>query len=288
MDCRGIGLAALTAMRPFDTTPEAQVDETPPVHVATVDCPVLDVAGLSDRGRVRPTNEDCFITGELRRTLVLGPSSLPMREGTPWFGCPQGKLLAVADGRNGGAAAQLASMVALRVLAGYAAALMPWMIDHDDDDQDRLRDELANAFRQCQKQIRLEADRAGLDPRAPAVVVTAVYVVWPMLMSAHVGSSRAYLLRRGDLVRLTTDDDDHAMDTRGDVDLEFSRVMLRARDRILLCTDGLVRHVGDGEIADILGGRHEPADICNRLIATANARGGEDNVTAVVGHVVSA
>jgi protein phosphatase len=270
-------------MRPIESSPSPHHEDVSPVQEVSFDSPTIEVAGLSDRGRVQPTNEDCFVTAELRRALVLGASSLPLGESTPWFACPQGKLLAVADGIERGGSNQLASMVAMRVLAGYATAVMPWIIDHDDEDQERLRDELANAMRQCQRQVRHEVDRAGVG--SSAVMVTAAYLVWPTVLSVHAGSGRAYLIRRGNLIRLSSDPAESGPPPAGELELDISRATLRRGDQVLLCTDGLVRHVSEREIVQILQRGDTAGTSCRALVDAANERGGEDNVTVTLAQI---
>jgi protein phosphatase len=126
-----------------------------------------------------------------------------------------------------------------------------------------------------------------------------------MLHVAHVGDTRCYLLRAGQLMRLTTD---HTMAQRqldatdepvdaaselhdvlwnalgGSSELpepQIVKLTLVANDRLLLCSDGLTKHVGD---ADILATLRSGAnmDVCERLVGLSNAAGGSDNVTVIV------
>ena len=125
---------------------------------------------------------------------------------------------------------------------------------------------------------------------------------------AHVGDSRAYLLRDGMLERLTRD---HTMaqqmvDTgvipsvshasrlmqhmlvnclggnRDEVEVDVSRVQLDDGDRLLLCTDGLTDMVSETEITQILNSRPAPQDACHALVDLALDHGGKDNVTVVL------
>jgi hypothetical protein len=114
---------------------------------------------------------------------------------------------------------------------------------------------------------------------------------------AHVGDSRAYLLRDRQLVRLTADDAQdfaqlHAKDqrrlltqtlgTRSHPKPTTRRLTLRPDDRLLLCTDGLTDPVPDVEVGRVLGEDTPPLDTAQALVALANARGGPDNITVVV------
>jgi PPM family protein phosphatase len=160
----------------------------------------------------------------------------------------------------------------------------------------------------------LDANRAVFErsSRDPAVAgmgttLTAVVAEAGRLRLAHVGDSRAYLLRAGDL-RLLTEDHTlvHRMVASGEIsaqeaevhphrsvltrslgtarDLQVDEVIIDAEDgdRILLCTDGLTGMVGDDHIRAILSEEREPRDAVRRLVRAANAGGGLDNITVVV------
>jgi protein phosphatase len=124
----------------------------------------------------------------------------------------------------------------------------------------------------------------------------------------HAGDSRCYLLRDGELRQLTHDHTvsnqliekggmtaEEASNSRwsnvlynalgagaAEVVPDVHKVALQPGDTILLCTDGLYRHVRDNEIRDLLETELEPPDSCRSLIDLANYRGGLDNITAVV------
>lgn len=127
---------------------------------------------------------------------------------------------------------------------------------------------------------------------------------------AHVGDSRAYLLRHGDLRRLTQDHswvgeevragrlrpeeaESHprrnlltrALGADADVQVDTETFNLREGDLVLLCSDGLHGVVSDGEITTILGDGEDPQRACDRLVRLANERGGPDNVTVVAARI---
>lgn len=130
---------------------------------------------------------------------------------------------------------------------------------------------------------------------------------------AHVGDSRAYLWRGGRLERLTRD---HTMAERlreeglvgrrqkvptwesvlwnalgpsgEEAQLEEKHERLEPGDRLLLCSDGLTRHLRDEELAKRLAQRNSSQELCDELVAAANRAGGEDNVTAVVARAAAA
>jgi protein phosphatase len=135
-----------------------------------------------------------------------------------------------------------------------------------------------------------------------ATTLTMALLTGDTLEVAHVGHSRCYLHRQGRLNRVTRD---HTMAELfagqgvcspsyvhmlynaigGDlpaVKPELHRMTLEPDDLILLCTDGLTRHLADEEIAALLGRGGGAATTCEALVAAANAAGGEDNVTVVL------
>ena len=130
----------------------------------------------------------------------------------------------------------------------------------------------------------------------------------PRLYVVHVGDSRCYLLRRAELQQLTRDhtlaalqvecgyaDKQDAEKSRlshvlwntlggGSDELypEISKAGLAVGDTVLLCTDGLSKHLSDEEIAAVLNGVTTAEHACRQLIDEANTAGGKDNVTAIV------
>jgi serine/threonine protein phosphatase PrpC len=137
--------------------------------------------------------------------------------------------------------------------------------------------------------------------------VTAIWVDDGKLSLAHVGDSRAYLLRSGSLQQLTNDHSLVAEQVRRGIltpaeaeRSEMQSVLLRAlgahpeievdaeeqalfgRDVLLLCSDGLTRMVTEPEIAGTLQSEPDPAKAAARLVSLANEQGGADNITVVV------
>lgn len=233
----------------------------------------LRYAARSDVGLRRDGNED---------SLYAGP-----------------RLLAVADGVGGQAAGEVASAVAI-------AALAP--LDEDApgvDILDALRRAVGNA------NVHLRDMMAG-DSALKGMGTTLTAMLWggARLGLAHVGDSRAYLLRDGDLTQITHDhtlvqalvDDGRitaeqagyhpqrsvvlrALDGRGNVDLDLSVREARAGDRYLLCTDGLSGVVSEATLRESLL-LADPQEAVDRLVELALRGGGPDNVTCIVADVV--
>jgi protein phosphatase len=148
--------------------------------------------------------------------------------------------------------------------------------------------------------------------RRMGTTLTVAYLIGQHLFAAQVGDSRCYLLRDSVLHHVTTDDtvtqqlsDEGKTGPKDAEAWGFGNVLTEAiggkeqgvyplvhtaavaeGDTILLCTDGLTRHVPESEIADILTTEGPAAAQCENLIAAANDAGGSDNITVVVGRVL--
>ena len=186
-------------------------------------------------------------------------------------------LMAVADGVGGGPGGEIAAAAAVEELAARFFSATP-----DGSVEERL----ADAIRDANTAV-LRAAEASDKPQAASTLV-AVAVDGARAVIANLGDSRAYLVRAGASRQLT---DDHSAgvahgitrfvgDPRG-VQPDIFVEELLAGDRLLLCSDGLTRHVELAEISE----RAAAADVdraVDDLVALANSRGGEDNVTVVL------
>jgi protein phosphatase len=134
--------------------------------------------------------------------------------------------------------------------------------------------------------------------------LTLAYLRWPDVYIAHVGDSRCYVLRAGQLVQLTRDHTlaqqmrergggdnlshfDHVLvnavgGSRERPEVEGQRIRLANGDRLLLCSDGLSGELTSAVIASLLGSARSPGEACHRLVSAALDAGGRDNVTTIV------
>lgn len=221
----------------------------------------------SDTGRVREGNEDRFVVRESDGLL----------------------LMAVADGVGGEEGGEIAADAAITEVAERFFAAPR---------ERTIEDRLGDAFRDANTAVLRAADSSG-NRHAAATLVAAV-VARDHLVVANLGDSRAYLLRDGSPRQLTEDHSGemaHAItrfvgDPRG-VQPDVFVEELRPGDRLILCSDGLTRHVSDDEIAAAGTGAMQVASkdarrpgaadaVVDTLISLANSRGGEDNVTVVL------
>ena len=207
-------------------------------------------------------------------------------------------LYAVADGLGGHAAGEVASALVVERLAEITLA--------DDTAIDDAQQQLAEAVRDANRRIH---ESATEDPEHAGMgtTVTAAVAIGDTLGFAHVGDSRAYLLRDGELTRLTEDhtpvqravragvisaeEAEHhpsrhvlaqAVGLDIDVEVDTPRHELQAGDRIILCTDGMTDPIPDADIPALVADSDSPDAALDALIGEALQRGGPDNVTVVV------
>ncbi|AAF12054.1 PP2C family protein-serine/threonine phosphatase [Deinococcus radiodurans] len=241
--------------------------------MASASSPFLVTGLLTDVGRQRAggANQDAAL-------------ALPL---------PQGGLYAVADGMGGHAGGELASSLALDTLAQTYV-------------QGRSRPP-ARLIEAVQAANLAVVQRAVGELVGMGTTLLAVAIDRGAALIAHVGDSRAYLLRGGELLRLT---DDHswvaeqvrmgmlteaearhhqwrsvvsnALGGEERVRLELFGLELQGGDRLLLCSDGLSGVVSEAELLSLLAQPQAPQDIAAQLIEAANDAGGPDNITAVV------
>ncbi len=222
----------------------------------------------SDTGRQRRANEDSL--------LARSP------------------LFVVADGMGGAQAGEVASRIAVE---SFQQGLQE--VSHPEL-------ELAQLARAANARIH-ELSHANAEQAGMGTTLTAVYVGEQEVAIAHVGDSRAYCLRDGELLRLT---DDHslvdellrqgrltpeeavehpqrsvitrALGPEGIVEVDTRSFRARAGDVYLLCSDGLTTMIGEEEIAATLLAHERLRDAGEALIAAANQAGGRDNITVVL------
>lgn len=232
--------------------------------------------GLSDTGLRRESNEDAFVIE------------------------PELGLFAVADGMGGHAAGEVAAQLATDALRDD---LLRTAASETREPGDRLQSAVLEANRRICDSIVEHEERRGM-----GTTLVAALVANHRAVIAHVGDSRAYLLRGATLHRLTTDHSwvleqvrmgllteeaaerhpmrnivTRALGSRTMAGPELSEVRLEPDDILLLCSDGLNTMISDAEIREILlAHARDPAGACRALVAAANERGGEDNTTVVV------
>lgn len=263
-------------------------------------------AARSDSGRVRANNEDQYLVVRRRRERDLICSSVPPELLIDHR--QHAYTAAVADGIGGHRFGELASLLAVRVGWDLGGNEVKWAVKMNPAEVEDLKQKATVFVQLIHRALRAEG-AANPRLRGMGTTLTLTYSIGPSLFVLHVGDSRAYLHRGGSLTQLTRDqtlaqmlidvgqlapDSPEVRRVRnvltnslgvngGDVFVEFHHHELRDGDRLLLCTDGLSDLVADPEIAGLLDAHPEPADACKALVDLALDRGGNDNVTVVVG-----
>ena len=271
------------------------------------DAPVMvDAFGLSDTGHVRANNEDHFLIARIGRYFECVGTSLPPGE-VPTRTDEAGYALVVADGMGGHAAGEVASRLTIRELVRLALALPDWIVRLDTHTKseaiERSQRRIVKAHEALLAEGRRQPGQKGMGS-----TVIAARNLGRVLQIAHVGDSRAYLLRDGDLTRLTRDhtyvqllvdsgrlspeDADRSPSrhvlvnavggVNADVYVDVQHLPLANGDRLLLCSDGLSDLVDDPTIRALLQSATSAAQACRLLVDRALAAGGRDNVTVVV------
>jgi len=247
----------------------------------------ISSASATDQGLRRSTNEDNFA---VREDL---------------------KLFVVADGMGGHAAGEVASQAVVEGIVAFVEATramspdQTWPTPFDPEQSvnaNRLRAGFQMGNRRLAAQIASSSDLRGMATTAVAMLIDGGTATL-----AHVGDSRVYRLRDGQLERLTRDHSwveeqirlgalsetaarqhpwrnivTRALSGSDDLEVDIQEVALQSGDRLLLCSDGLFTVLSDGQISEVLRRETDLDHLCHALIQGANDGGGPDNVTAVV------
>jgi PPM family protein phosphatase len=229
-------------------------------------------SGRTDTGRQRDHNEDAFVL-------------------LPALG-----IAVLADGMGAHSAGEIASEIAIGTTLGILKQTAG-LSAHD-----RLETAVLAAHANILEKATSSSRYQGM-----GTTIVAVLLEERQLTVAHVGDSRLYRLRKGELKALTSDHSllqefidkglyspeeakekvarnilTRALGLESALNVDVGTHAVQAGDRYLLCSDGLYEMVSDADLADIMNGRLRGAALCEELIDHANARGGKDNITVVL------
>jgi serine/threonine protein phosphatase PrpC len=242
--------------------------------------------GVTNAGRVRANNEDNY--------KMVDPLN----------------LYVLSDGMGGEAHGEIASAMAVETVVKHCIDIetnpAAKIIGAVQPSWSARTKRLSTAVHLANSSIFKSAEK-NPDQHGMGATLTAVWIDGAKLSIAHVGDSRAYLLRGGTLLQLTRDHSLVAEQVRRGIltaaeaeESDMQSVLLRAlgaqaeievdaeehtlfpRDVLLLCSDGLTRVVTEPEIAGTLQSETDPAQAAEKLVAMANERGGPDNITVLV------
>ncbi len=248
----------------------------------------LAAEARTDQGLVRPNNEDNYYLAEDKDVLV------------------------VADGMGGHASGEIASKMAVDVIKGF----FDGTDDRDEPVIGAYREEYSEKTNAIGSAVRLanmaiyEAAQSNPAWQGMGTTLSAVVLDNKRLSIAHVGDSRVYLVRAGNIMQLT---DDHsivqeqvrrdlltqeeaetsqmkhvltrALGIASDVTVDLDELTIADGDALVLCTDGLTNMVSDDDILSVVLSDDNPAAACERLVDMANGNGGQDNITIIVAYV---
>ena len=268
---------------------------------------LMESYGVSHVGNVRTVNEDHFVTATLQRSVQLRQTNLEDTQLFERLSGPRAYLYAVADGVGKSAGGRVASAIAVATIVEYLGEAVGSYNAYGSDHAKDFPQHLDTAVRRAHDHL---VETFHLHTRGgPATTLTLAMVVWPYAYIVHVGDSRVYHLR-GDTLRCLTRDQTvgealvkHGMPKEQaeqaglfnvlasaigarDMTPAVDFISLERGDTLLLCTDGLTKHVSDELINDVLVNAGDSETGCRSLIEMALSAGGSDNVTAVVTRVL--
>jgi protein phosphatase len=268
----------------------------------------IDLFGLSHQGKVRTENQDHFLVASIHKAMSVLYSSLPEDSLGELRSPSRGYVFLVADGVGGVPGGRDASRTALNAIVDYVLRTMDLYVQMDPDVEPVFLADLVRSVERSHAAVRAAGEkdeqRAGM-----ATTLTMVCIRWPRGYLVHVGDSRCYRLRDGELELLTRDQTmaqamiDAGALSRAQAERSSLKHVLysalgatraepftlstdvRWDDVMLLCTDGITKHVSDDEIRSALLAMESAEPTARALVNLALERGGSDNTTVIVGRL---
>ncbi len=269
----------------------------------------IDVYGLTHPGRLRTENQDHFLICALRKQMVVNLTSLPNAEQLLGGSERLTLLMMVADGVGGGSKGEEASRIALEGVTKYVSRSMRCYYAAGSADDREFFEALQEGALQCHAEL-VRRGEENPEYRGMATTLTLYLGVWPRAYLLQVGDSRCYLLQNGELTQVTRDQTmaqelidlgvmtpAAAAGTRYERTLSSSiggrqtapvvtRFDLAWDTIVLLCSDGLTKHVSDQRIGDRLRSMTSAKQVCEDLLQDALEDGGTDNISLIVRRAV--
>jgi protein phosphatase len=243
---------------------------------------MIDYHGQTDVGKHRKLNEDAIFA--------------------------DGSLFVVCDGMGGHKAGEVASLIAVETITSFIKRSeedpeLTWPFGFDARlpyNTNRLRTAIKLANHMVVKKAATSDRYTGMGTTVAALIVPPARAV---MTYGHVGDSRIYSIRGGEIQQLTQDDSvaslgwtgdetseppfkhilTKALGAREEIEFEVVDRPLQPNEIVLVCSDGLTNMLPDAEIARIVqASAHDLKQACRDLVAEANARGGRDNISAIL------
>jgi len=207
-------------------------------------------------------------------------------------------LLALADGMGGHEKGEIASKISVTTIAEKFGSLMLSPVDYAL--------ELANSIHEANRRIlQFATEHEGAEGMGTTTVCAIVDKNEVHL--AHVGDSRAYVISKEEIRQVTKDHSyvqelidkgeilqsestthskknviTRAVGIYSDVDIDTMKLTLDEDEFLLLCCDGLIIHVNDSTIQEIVVNAKDPQEACMKLVNAANEKGGSDNISVIL------
>ena len=270
----------------------------------------LDLFGLTHTGRVRAENQDQFLVATVHPQVVVHGTSLPNADSLPLRGTRLATLLVIADGVGGAAGGSEASRVATEAITRYVSSTLRSYHAAGSSSEENFLESLRAAALEAHSAVKSHsATRA--DAKKMATTLTLSIIVWPYMYVVQVGDSRAYFCENGLLRQITRDQTigqelvdqgilpadrlphspfRHVLSSAIGADAALpvvTRVDVRiAGSLVLLCSDGLTKHVPNSEIESNCKNVQSSEQLVRDLLDLALERGGTDNITIIAARAV--
>jgi protein phosphatase len=269
----------------------------------------IDVHGLTHPGNVRKANQDHFLVASLAKEMHIDVTSLPPDANLPPERERIASLAMVADGVGSGGGGEEASRLAVQAIAQYVSQSTQAFYTSDAREPEVFTEVLSDAALQCHASLQ-EKTKNDPEHKRYGTTLTLWLGLWPHAYLLQVGDSRCYLFYNDELTQLSRDQTlaeslvEQGVLERAKADQSpWAHVLSSAiggeeaapmvtrvtRDWgtvVLLCSDGLTKHVSDEQIAHRMREMTSSKQLCEMLLQDALDGGGSDNITIIVGRTI--
>jgi PPM family protein phosphatase len=271
----------------------------------------IDAWGMTHQGKIRSNNQDHFFVGALvRGGVTVDATSIGIDDRGAQMTDRLASLAVVADGVGSSGGGEEAARTAVRDLVASVSTFFHDAARVESDDPDVFSRLLQDAAHACHESLLEKAEREG-GRRQFSTTLTLFLGLWPQAYLLQVGDSRCYIFRDGTLTQITRDQtwaqdlvDSGALTQTMAHKSRWASVLSSAigggetapvvtrmeRDWgtvVLLCSDGLTKHVPDERIKERLTSMTSSRQVAEQLIQDALDGGGTDNITIVVGRTLA-
>jgi protein phosphatase len=264
----------------------------------------LDLFGITHRGHVRAENQDHFLVSTVHPQVVIHGTSLPNPDSLPLRGTRLASVFVLADGVGGAEAGSEAARLATEAVTRYVASTLRSYHAAGSEKEGELLDALHAAAIEAHHTVLAEGAKRGHGRMA--TTLTVAIVVYPWAYVVQVGDSRAYFFSDGKLRLITRDQTvaqslvdqglmprermhhspfRHVLSSAIGADAALPEVtkfdISERGSLILMCSDGLTKHVSDIEIGACIRNMTSSEKCAKQLLQLALDRGGSDNITII-------